>query len=346
MSSIGPQLPPHLQKRKRSEDDNAPDSPPTKTMRPANNTDEIDLADDSSDDGYGPSADAAPAKAPQHGPSRPSPSTKPTTSPRPTTIGPSMPPPAQQPIGPTPPAASLSSLPPQPPSDPSDSDSEDDYGPSLPTSSSHLSRISSLPTPSYSSAPAAPKRDDWMLAPPAAAPSYSERDPTKLKARKFATGRAAAGNEAHSGGVSAIWTETPEEKAKRLRDAVLGRGGEAAEGGSGGKRQRVEEKVSVRGTRETADERKIREFTEQTRGRSLYEEHQARKGRRGEGEGEGKGKKGGKEEKEEEEDDPSKRAFNWEKDMKSGGTISHTQRRQLLAKSADFGGRFDKGRYL
>jgi len=67
-------------------------------------------------------------------------------------------------------------------------------------------------------------------------------------------------------------------------------------------------------------------------------------GREEEG-GEGKGQKKKKGE-DEEDDDPSKRAFSWEKDMKSSGTISHTQRRQLLAKSADFGGRFDKGRYL
>jgi hypothetical protein len=176
-----------------------------------------------------------------------------------------------------------------------------------------------------------------MLAPPSAPTNYRERDPTKLKARKFATGRAAAGNEAHSGGVSAIWTETPEEKAKRLRDAVLGRGGEETT------RRPVEEKtVAPRG--KTADEEKIKSFTEQTRGRSLYEEHQLRKNKGKEEErAEGKGKKKGEDE---EEDDPSKRAFSWEKDMKSSGTISHTQRRQLLAKSADFGGRFDKGRYL
>src|SRR4051794_12654100 len=57
MSSIGPQLPPHLQKRKRTPDDDAsPDSPPSKAMRPTN-SDEIALDDDSSsDDGYGPSA--------------------------------------------------------------------------------------------------------------------------------------------------------------------------------------------------------------------------------------------------------------------------------------------------
>lgn len=176
-----------------------------------------------------------------------------------------------------------------------------------------------------------------MLAPPSAPTNYRERDPTKLKARKFASGRAAAGNEAHAGGVSAIWTETPEEKAKRLRDAVLGRGGGAEEERN---RPKAEEK---RVDGRSADEQRIKSFTEQTRGRSLYEEHQTRKNK-GSEESDGKGKGGKKDE--EEDDDPSKRAFSWEKDMKSGGTISHTQRRQLLAKSADFGGRFDKGRYL
>jgi hypothetical protein len=188
-----------------------------------------------------------------------------------------------------------------------------------------------------------------MLAPPSAPTNYRERDPTKLKARKFASGRAAAGNEAHSGGVSAIWTETPEEKAKRLRDAVLGRGGDgggAATSATATATARVvDTKARAETAGRTADEEKIRSFTEQTRGKSLYEEHQMKKNKAKDGDGAGKGKgKDGKEE--EEEDDPSKRAFNWEKDMKSGGTISHTQRRQLLAKSADFGGRFDKGRYL
>ncbi|OIW26122.1 hypothetical protein CONLIGDRAFT_672999 [Coniochaeta ligniaria NRRL 30616] len=345
MSSIGPRLPPHLQKRKRTpEDDDAPESPPSKTMRPANN-DEIALDSSSSDDDYGPSKGPAPQKPPQHGPTLPSPT---TSAPKPS-IGPAMPPPpTSKPtsIGPTPPPAPLSTRPstnPQQTSPDSDSsDSDDDYGPSLPTSTTHQSRLSALPTgPSYSSAaPEPPKRDDWMLAPPSAPTSYRERDPTKLKARKFASGRAAAGNEAHAGGVSAIWTETPEEKAKRLRDAVLGRGG--AEEGA---RRAVEEKMVVAAPRgETADEERIRSFTEQTRGRSLYEEHQMRKNKGKEEEkavGEGK-KKGA----EEEDDDPSKRAFSWEKDMKASGTISHTQRRQLLAKSADFGGRFDKGRYL
>jgi hypothetical protein len=86
-----------------------------------------------------------------------------------------------------------------------------------------------------------------------------------------------------------------------------------------------------------ADEEKIRAFTEQTRGRSLVEEHQAKK-KAGKGEG---GKKG-----EEEEDDPSKRAFDWEKDMKVGGQISNSQRQQMVNRAANFGGRFQKGSFL
>lgn len=350
MSSIGPQLPPHLQKRKRTpEDDDAPESPPSKTMRPANN-DEIALDDDSSDDDYGPSTAPAPQTASKHGPALPSPTSKPTRSPTRPSIGPAMPPPptteSRSTIGPAPPPAPLSTRPSVNSEQASDSDTsdddDDDYGPSLPTSAAHQSRLSAAALPSSapsSAAPQPPKRDDWMLAPPSAPTAYRERDPTKLRARKFATGKAAAGNEAHAGGVSAIWTETPEEKARRLRDAVLGRGG--AEEPVAPRAAAAAVVAAPRG--EKADEDKIRSFTEQTRGRSLYEEHQLRKNK-------GKAEEGAKEKKkgdgEDEDDDPSKRAFSWEKDMKSSGTISHTQRRQLLAKSADFGGRFDKGRYL
>ena len=45
-------------------------------------------------------------------------------------------------------------------------------------------------------------------------------------------------------------------------------------------------------------------------------------------------------------DDPSKRAFDWEKDMKVGGQISNSQRQQLLNRAANFGGRFQKGSFL
>ena len=48
----------------------------------------------------------------------------------------------------------------------------------------------------------------------------------------------------------------------------------------------------------------------------------------------------------EEDDDPSKRAFDWEKDMKVGGQISGSQKKELLNRAANFGGRFQSGKYL
>lgn len=77
------------------------------------------------------------------------------------------------------------------------------------------------------------------------------------------------------------------------------------------------------------------------------EEHQARKA---EAKAKAKAKDGqgygGKGEHDDGDDDPSKRAFDWEKDMKVGGSISGSQKRQLLSKAANFGGRFEKGNYL
>ncbi|RKU48269.1 hypothetical protein DL546_006472 [Coniochaeta pulveracea] len=325
MSSIGPELPPHLQKRKRTpEEDDSPESPPSKALRRTNN-DEIALDDDSSEDEYGPSAGPAQptsTNASQQGPSLPPPSAnnkpdreQPSTGP---SIGPSMPPPSHtQTYGPTPPPASLDTRPTTNPNN-SDSDSDDDYGPSLPSSNTPQTSLFDQPTTS-SSGPTAPKRDDWMLAPPTSSGPKAP-DPTKLKSRGFASGRSAAASQGSGGGISSIWTETPEEKAKRLRDAVLGRGdvtqvdvGREGARGTGG------------GGRTAADEERIRQFTEQTRGRSLVEEHRLKK--------EAEKRRKGQDGMEEEEDDPSKRAFDWEKDMKAAGGISHTQRRELLSKS-------------
>ncbi|KAJ4405180.1 hypothetical protein N0V82_010362 [Gnomoniopsis sp. IMI 355080] len=180
-----------------------------------------------------------------------------------------------------------------------------------------------------------------MLAPPSASSGYQERDPTKIKSRKFASGATATTRprDGAGSGISSIWTETPEEKAKRLADAVLGRGSAAereqqatSKGGSSG--------VSGIGDRRR-DESKIRAFTEQTRGKSLYEEHQAAKkaGKASAGGGDAK-------QEEEEDDDPSKRAFDREKDMALGGKITASQRKELLNRASDFGGRFSKGNYL
>lgn len=63
------------------------------------------------------------------------------------------------------------------------------------------------------------------------------------------------------------------------------------------------------------------------RGRSLYNEH----------------KEAGPKEKE---DDPSKRAFDKEKDIRGGRKIGHAQRKELLNRAADFGSRFVSGSYM
>lgn len=350
-----------------------------------------DNDDDDDDDDFGPSAAPAPT-APQP---KPKPSIGPTlppsvvaaangdeialdsddddddddVGPAPVTTQSSAPLLTKRVHGPAAPPAPLSEKPtddPNPnPSSDSDSD-DDDYGPALPTSTSHQQRhlqaarlgvFSSQNTSSTTSK--APQRDDWMLAPPSAGGGYSASDPTKIKNRKFNSGPRVGNKEAGNGEISSIWTETPEEKRKRLENAVLGRGDGGVGTGAGGTQKRTTTVTTTTmamagnqgpGARE-GQQARIREYTESTRGRSLYEEHQQSRG-------DGKGSKGSssssssssklakKEEEEEEEDDPSKRAFDKEKDMKLGGRIGTAQRRELLNRAADFGGRFAKGKYL
>lgn len=379
MSSIGPQLPPHLTKRKRSSEDESPDSPSTKTSRP-NNENEIALngEESDSDDGYGPSA---PRPAAPAGPQRPSigPSLPPTAASGSNTdeialnsdsddddTGPAPPPPskeaapkptAQPPrrvMGPAPPPADLASRPTTAPDSESDSeDSDDDYGPALPGAAPANRNAAAGPSlPRAAAAPEKPARDDWMLAPPEPT-GYQERDPTKIKARKFASGAGATSRPAGGGGggISKIWTETPEEKAKRLADAVLGRGGDneqAASASNGSSRSGGVGGSGHHGRDKDGQQDKIRAFTEQTRGKSLYEQHQTAK-KAGAGGGGGGGSSSGKKAgggDDEEDDDPSKRAFDREKDMGLGMKITASQRKELLNRASDFGGRFSKGNYL
>ena len=50
--------------------------------------------------------------------------------------------------------------------------------------------------------------------------------------------------------------------------------------------------------------------------------------------------------KKEEEDDPSRRAFDREKDMAVSSKISNAQRREMVNKASDYGSRFSKGSFL
>jgi hypothetical protein len=162
-----------------------------------------------------------------------------------------------------------------------------------------------------------------MLAPPSDSDWSSRVDPTKLKNRKFASGKGSKA-PAEKSGVSAIWTETPEEKRQRLEDEVLGR--KDAASSSSASRDRGKGTGDSKEEIETA--RRIREYNERNRNKSLMDEHQG-----------GGGPK-------EKEDDPSQRGFDREKDMALGGRLGHGAKREMLAKAADFGSRFQKGRYL
>ncbi|KAF1736620.1 hypothetical protein CRV24_002228 [Beauveria bassiana] len=351
MSSIGPQLPsqPSTKRKHSAEPDDDHGAASSSSKHARRNADEINLDDDdasssssSDDDDYGP---RAPAAAPID--SKPS-------------LGPSLPPPtpstrnqdeidlddsasSSSHTGPAPPPpppshATAATAQPIPASSDSDSDS-DDYGPALP-SASNTRRGPIGPTLPPTTDPSAPTRDEWMLAPPVNT-GYTERDPTKLKARKFTSskpGRGGGGpapSSSSGSGLAAIWTETPEEKLKRLQDAVLGR--------SDASGQSAEAAAAATARTRDEDERnsKVAAAIAAHRGRSLYDEHQAIKNGGGGG---GKHKKTGKGG--EEEDDPSKRAFDRTKDMALGSKIGTAQRRELVAKSANFGGRFQKGSFL
>jgi hypothetical protein len=298
MPSIGPTLPPHLAKRGRDEADDRDSSPESSDKRPRI---------------------AGPTLPPQDSRSR--------SSSTDSDIGPA-PPPSSKParvIGPAPPPASLEEQPQHPPNDDdSDSDSsDDDFGPAPPPPGGAQSGFDAASArsafdtePQFAEAPKAAQRDEWMTMPPTQDDLAARMDPTKMRARKFNTGKG-AGN---TGGMSSAWTETPEQKLKRLQDEALGISAptNAPPATSESKRSKEEERRA----------RKMREKIESSRGKSLVEQHQEK----------GIGK--------EKEDDPSKRVFDYEKDMAVGGMTTHKQRRDMLNKSKGFSDRFSSGNYL
>jgi hypothetical protein len=155
-----------------------------------------------------------------------------------------------------------------------------------------------------------------MTMPPTQDDLAARLDPTKQRARKFNTGKSAGGG----GGMSSAWTETPEQKLKRLQDEAMGITAPS------------NTTAPPQDSRKTKEEerraRKLREKIDAARGKSLVEQHADK--------GTGKGK----------EDDPSKRAFDYEKDMAVVGTANHRQRRELVSKSKGFGDRFSSGSFL
>lgn len=310
MPSIGPSLPPHVAKRSRDEDGGSsspessekrqrvlgPAAPPRvagPTLPPASSARSSSLESDS-----GPG---------------PTPPTKPTR-----VIGPSAPP------------APLNERPPNPPSDDDSDSSDDEFGPAPPPpGASYNNSIDdggAAPVvsvfdkdPKYTEEAAKPKRDDWMTMPPTQDDLAARMDPTKMRPRKFNTGKSARGGAAGGDGMG-VWTETPEQKLKRLQNEALGV--------SAPPNTEPAAKSSRRSKEEEEKARRIKQKLDEARGKSLMEQHEES----------GKGK--------EKEDDPSQRGFDWEKDMGGGMKIGSKQRNDLLKKSKGFGDRFSSGSFL
>ncbi|KAJ5761876.1 uncharacterized protein N7511_005258 [Penicillium nucicola] len=201
-------------------------------------------------------------------------------------------------IGPSLPTASSSE---------SDSDSDDGFGPSLPPPAG------AAPMP----VPEAPKvveiketqRDQWMLNPPAQSDWASKIDPTQLRNRKFNSGKSASAPKK----MDASWVETPEERMKRLQDAVMGIGTS----------EQAAKQAPVTKTKMMED--KIKKYRDMTGNNSRLEGSEGQK---------------------EEDDDPSARAFDREKDMAISSKISSAQRREMVQKAGDYTSRFSKGNFL
>jgi hypothetical protein len=367
--TVGPTLPPHLQQQseneaysKRQDDGTIDDALPTSmkqdigpSMPPSTNTnpDAIDL-EDSDDDDAGPVpppaqvTHAVTSKSNDIPPKRTMGPTFPPTAAElgnpeaidldddDDDVGPALPKvrpasptasnltaaPIKRVMGPAMPPASLSERPPNPPSDDDSDDSDDDYGPALPGAPG--AAPSYTPVTATSEASKAPEklvRDSWMTAPPT--DTGRKADPLQIKARKFNFGKGASSGPV---GISSIWTETPEEKRKRLADEVLGRkevatsSTAAPASGKGRKDNGEQEEIA----------RRIAKYNESVRGKSLLEQRQ--EGLVGAG-------------KVEEEDDPSKRAFDRERDI-GGKGVGLVQKRDMLKRAGDFGSRFERGKFL
>lgn len=314
MPSIGPTLPPHLSKRSRDEaQDDGASSPDSSEKRRRVAGPALPPTASTSARAVGPSLppDFTSRASSSESESVPAP----PTSSRPSRVA-----------GPAPPPAPLDERPQSPPADDSDS-SDDDFGPAPPPvggvhhaghddGSLRPTKSAFDTEPQFTDQPKRAQRDEWMTLPPTQDDLSARMDPTKMRARKFNSGKSAGGTS----GMSSAWTETPEQKLKRLQDEALGitAPSNAAPATSESRKSKDEERRA----------RKMREKIDAARGKSLVEQHQDK----------GTGK--------EKEDDPSKRAFDYEKDMAVSGTVNHKQRREMLSKSKGFSDRFSSGSFL
>lgn len=94
------------------------------------------------------------------------------------------------------------------------------------------------------------QRDSWMLVPPKESDWTARVDPTKIRARKFQSGKSA---KSSPGGDTTLWTETAAEKQKRVNEEVMGLRKLATEASTKGK-------VDANSTEADETARRIKEY--------------------------------------------------------------------------------------
>ena len=132
-------------------------------------------------------------------------------------------------VGPAPPPAPLNERPDIPAEQDSECSSEDEIGPALPPAPGRYDaeidaqRQQAIADENTArEAAKKPQREEWMLVPPKQDDWSARVDPTKLKNRKFNTGKGSKAPSQKGGGDNTLWTETPEQKRQRLEDEVMG----------------------------------------------------------------------------------------------------------------------------
>ncbi|KAE8410194.1 hypothetical protein BDV36DRAFT_278592 [Aspergillus pseudocaelatus] len=205
-----------------------------------------------------------------------------------------------------------------------ESSDDDDIGPSLPPSGPMETRLAdariqgdTLNGPSTEQGHAdedRSHRDEWMLQPPGTSGRTARVDPARLRSRKFQSGRSAPNSQ--SGEIDSSWTETPEQKMKRLQDKVMGVSTFGAN----------KDQVTRPARASQAMQDRIQKYNDAKRKENVSQPLEECK--KGDG------------------DDPSSRPFDKEKDMAISSKITNAQRREMINKAGDFGSRFSKGNYL
>ncbi|KAK0239975.1 hypothetical protein EDD85DRAFT_949830 [Armillaria nabsnona] len=244
MSSIGPEIPPHLlQRSQHANEDEEEDIGPSVTgpQIPPELVKQDDDDDDDDEDDYAPALPPELLAARQAGPEK-------------RVQGPALP--------------------------TYDDDSDDDVGPKpLPagrTSANETDGVKQFMEQEEkrrkrieeASRPKAPKRDEWMLVPPSSSDLLGTLDPTKLnKPRQFARSAAPAKETENN-----LWTETPAERQQRLADEVSGKRRRAVNADNS---MSAEEALEAR-KRQKMDEsirKGVDEHTRKVRGSALVDAH-------------------------------------------------------------------------